>query len=47
MGLFDERPAAIFQFESGTRCPVCGLYHADQWHCDPAIPNPWSADDEE
>ncbi|HJU00246.1 MAG TPA: hypothetical protein VJ966_03465 [Actinomycetes bacterium] len=32
----------IFQFESGTRCPACGKYHADQWWCDPEIPNPWA-----
>jgi hypothetical protein len=48
MGLFDwdktdeeERPVAIFEFESGTRCAVCGLHHADQWQCDPTILNPW------
>jgi hypothetical protein len=38
----DQQPIeAVFEFESGTRCGVCGLYHADQWHCDPNIPNPW------
>lgn len=48
--LFDDdegQPTAvIFQFESGTLCTVCGLYHADQWHCDPTIPNPWGGDEE-
>lgn len=39
--------AVIFQFESGTLCPICGLYHADQWQCDPTIPNPWGSTDKE
>jgi hypothetical protein len=50
MGLFDwddEEPQVVFQFESGTLCPVCGLYHADQWVCDPSIPNPWGTTDQE
>jgi hypothetical protein len=42
-----DQPAAIFQFESGSLCPVCGLQHADQWQCDPTIPNPWGSTDEE
>lgn len=56
MGLFDwnttddedEAPkVALFEFESGTLCPVCGKYHADQWWCDPEIPNPWGASKED
>ena len=50
MGLFDwadedPAPTVIFQFESGTRCDVCGKYHADQWQCDPSIPNPWGGEE--
>lgn len=37
----------LFRFESGDHCAVCGKYHADQWHCDPAIANPWGATDED
>jgi hypothetical protein len=42
----DEQPTAIFEFESGTLCPVCGLYQADLWQCDPSIPNPWATSEE-
>jgi hypothetical protein len=42
----DEQPTAIFEFESGTLCDVCGKYHADRWQCDPSIPNPWGGGEE-
>ena len=39
--------AVTIEFESGDRCAVCGKYHADQWWCDPEIPNPWGATEED
>lgn len=38
---------AVYEFESGELCVICGLHHADQWQCDPTIPNPWGGSEEE